>query len=90
MINLFEMALFRLDLLIYCNGPFMIFLLWIFNMVSFFIICVNCSVGIPYKEAVTGFCDELHPLAQVGLFFMSNFEIILRFYSCTLLCICFI
>ncbi|XP_019080266.1 bifunctional 3-dehydroquinate dehydratase/shikimate dehydrogenase, chloroplastic isoform X3 [Vitis vinifera] len=22
------------------------------------------SVGIPYKEAVTGFCDELHPLAQ--------------------------
>ena len=40
-------------------------------MFSFFIMCVNCSVGIPYKEDVTGFCDELHPLAQVGLFSCS-------------------
>jgi hypothetical protein len=25
------------------------------------------SVGFPYKEAIFGFCDEVHPLAQVGL-----------------------
>lgn len=27
------------------------------------------SVGIPYKEAVIGYCDEVHPLAQVDLMF---------------------
>lgn len=26
------------------------------------------SVGIPYKEAVINFCDEVHPLAKVGLY----------------------
>lgn len=35
---------------------------------------LNCSVGIPYKEAIIGCCDEVHPLAQVDLMF-TGFQI---------------
>lgn len=35
------------------------------------VLCMNCSVGIPYKEAVIEFCDEVHPLAQVDPNFLE-------------------
>lgn len=31
----------------------------------FFSFSLHTSVGFPYKEAVVGCCDEVHPLAQV-------------------------
>jgi 3-dehydroquinate dehydratase / shikimate dehydrogenase len=36
------------------------------NVCIYFFFIMNCSVGIPYKEEVLRFCDEVHPLAQVN------------------------
>ena len=37
------------------------------SITSHFLDSCEYSVGFPYKEAVVEFCDEVHPLAKVGL-----------------------
>lgn len=56
--------LFKIIILTKCNVFSRKFHSSVFDTV---VLIITYSVGIPYKEAVMEFCDEVHPLAQVDI-----------------------